>query len=67
MSDKTAVENVAWALQASADEVGPACARVDVPRTIDMTDDFRDAYSQGYRHAIADVRMHLELVALKRK
>ena len=43
-------------LEQSDEEVGPACSRVGVPVTIDMTEDFREPYCQGYRHALADVR-----------
>lgn len=49
-------ENVRRALAASDEEVGPACMNVEVPNTIDMTEPFREAYVQGYRHALTDVR-----------
>lgn len=41
------------------EEVGPACSYVEVPPTIVMDDDFRRVYSQGYRHALSDVRSYL--------
>jgi hypothetical protein len=50
---------IRWALSATDDQVGPACSNVPVPPTIAMGDAFREAYSQGYRHALADVRKHL--------
>jgi len=51
---------IEWVLiSASDDEVGPACMNVPVPETIRMDDDFREAYVQGFRHALADVRAYL--------
>ena len=47
---------VEWAITAPETEVGPACMSVRVPRTVDMTHAFREAYEQGYRHAMSDVR-----------
>lgn len=45
-----------WAITAPEDQVGPACSRVTVPDTIAMDETFREAYVQGYRHALVDVR-----------
>ena len=53
---------VADALAASDAVVGPACSNVEVQETIDMTEPFREAYVQGYRHALADVREVLRKV-----
>lgn len=47
---------IAWALNAPETEVGPACSNATVPTTIVMDDTFREPYSQGYRHALSDVR-----------
>lgn len=44
------------ALAASDEAVGPACMNVAVPATINMSDSFREAYEQGFRHALAVVR-----------
>lgn len=56
MSD---MDHIAFALNATDDEVGPACMNVPVPPTIRTDDEFREAYVQGYHHALADVRKHL--------
>jgi hypothetical protein len=48
------------ALRDSDKQVGPACMNVPVPPTIVMDDTFREAYMQGYRHALADVRKYLK-------
>lgn len=49
-------KNARWALTASDAEVGPACCHVSVPPTIVTDEEFREAYTQGYRHALSDVR-----------
>lgn len=59
MSTEHEKQAIAWALTASSQEVGPACMHVPVPATIDDTEDFREAYCQGYRHALSDVRAAL--------
>lgn len=43
------------------EQVGPACVNVKVPPTVDTSDKFREAYSQGYRHALTDVRKYLKI------
>jgi len=53
---REALRALRWALTVSDAEVGPACMNVPVPPTIAMDDTFREAYAQGYRHALADVR-----------
>jgi hypothetical protein len=50
------VDVARYALAATDDQVGPACMNVEVPPTINMDHDFREAYVQGYRHALADAR-----------
>lgn len=54
------MDNIAFALTAPDQEVGPACMLVPVPPTIRNDDDFREAYVQGYRHALSDVREYLQ-------
>ncbi len=52
-------DSVSKWLSATDEEVGPACMLVLVPPTIDMSERFREAYAQGYRHALSDVRAEL--------
>jgi len=40
-------------------EIGPAATNLKVPPTIDVSHEYREAYSDGYRHAITDVRKYL--------
>ena len=55
-SDLEKIKTLTWALTASDEAVGPACMLVPVPPTIDMSDKFREAYAQGWRHALWAVR-----------
>lgn len=48
---------IEWALTAPDDAVGPACSKVPVPPTIANDDQFREIYTQAYRHALAAVRL----------
>lgn len=50
-----------WLTQTD-DVVGLACTNVNVPPTLVMDDAFREAYVQGYRHAIHDVREYLRVI-----
>lgn len=60
IDDSNIKRNIERALTASDEEVGPACVNIVVPPTIDNTESFREAYVQGYRHALADVRKYLK-------
>jgi hypothetical protein len=51
------LDQLKHALSDPDEVVGPACSHVVVPPTVDMSERFRDAYMQGYRHALSDVRM----------
>lgn len=61
------MRNIEFALTASDEQVGPACMLVPVPPTIADDHDFREAYTQGYRHALSDVREYLALQRAKDK
>lgn len=53
------VDAVRWALEASDEEVGPACGNVPIWPTIADDHEFREIYTQGARHALAAVRQLL--------
>ena len=54
------MSDIEFALLASDEQVGPACSNVPVPPTIAEDEAFREAYAQGYRHALSDVRRWLK-------
>lgn len=60
ISDSNIKLLIEHALHDSDEQVGPACVNVKVPPTIVMTEDFREPYVQGYRHALSDVRKYLK-------